>query len=349
MSKYFSLFVLLLLLHSCSDSPTAPHTVPWQEINNGLPDYGFGGFHYSNVKCIAFNGNTIFAGCNEGVYTSSDDGNSWTAKNTGLPDKGLPDKPYVNCIAVKDNIVFIGTDGHGVFRSTDNGNSWISKNIELIDTNVKSIAVNDNYLYVGTGSGVFVSSNNGDNWTDNGNQWLANENAIPGTDINSIVPYENEIYVSARLFGVYKSSDNCNSWKETTGAQFWSGISPNCLAIIDNAFFVGINTGVLLSTDKGKTWTPKNKGTSLPATGTFIVKCIVGKENMLLLGTEDRGLYISTDKGENWKSVGPYKTYSPHPNPQAFYAWINSIVIHNDYVYIASNYGVHKAPLSEFR
>lgn len=347
MLKYFSLFILVLLLHSCSESPTAvPYSVPWQEVNNGLPDYGFGGFHYSNVKCIAFNGNTIFAGCNEGVYTSSDDGNSWTAKNTGLPDKGLPDKPYVNCIAVKDNIVFIGTDGHGVFRSTDNGNSWISKNIDTIHTNVKSIAIKDNYIYVGTRNGIFVSSDNGENWTDNGNQWTAKENAIPGTDINSIVPFENEIYVAARTFGVYKSSDNCNSWKETTGVELLSPVSPNCLTINDNTFYIGTDIGTFLSTDKGKTWTSKNLGSQLNNLGPF-VNCIAAKGKTLIIGTIDNGVFLSTDKGENWKEIGPYTMYSP--NPQIYSPWVFSIIVHNDYVFVASNYGVHKAPLSEFR
>ena len=69
------------------------------------------------VMCLAINGNNIFAGTQgNGVYLSSNNGNSWAAMGlTGY---------VVKAIAISGNNIFAGTDqGGGVFLFTNNGSS----------------------------------------------------------------------------------------------------------------------------------------------------------------------------------------------------------------------------------
>jgi ligand-binding sensor domain-containing protein len=55
-------------------------------------------------------GNTLYAGTNGGVFKSTDDGNNWSAVNTGLSNTSI------RALAVDgNNTLYAGTDGGGVF------------------------------------------------------------------------------------------------------------------------------------------------------------------------------------------------------------------------------------------
>ncbi len=75
-----------------------------------------------NIKSFAVSGNNIFAGGAGGVFLSTNNGNIWTAVNTGLADTA------VYALAINGNNIFAGTYGAGVFLSTNNGFSWTAVN-----------------------------------------------------------------------------------------------------------------------------------------------------------------------------------------------------------------------------
>jgi len=70
------------------------------------------------VTCFATKGNYVFAGTCGGVFLSTDNGNSWTEKNTDLTIQS------VQAIVTSGNNIFVGTYLGGVFISTNNGGSW---------------------------------------------------------------------------------------------------------------------------------------------------------------------------------------------------------------------------------
>jgi len=86
------------------------------------------------VKCLAINSSGhIFAGTagginalrvlGDGVFRSTDNGDSWTQVNTGLTNES------VGCLAINSSgHIFAGTYGGGIFRSTDNGGTWTAVN-----------------------------------------------------------------------------------------------------------------------------------------------------------------------------------------------------------------------------
>lgn len=113
----------------------------------------FGGDVYS----LATSGTYLFAGTNEGVYLSTNNGTSWTAVNSGLTNLN------VQYLAVSGTNLFAGTLGGGVFLSINNGTSWTSTG--LSNNAIHALAVNGTNLFAGTNDGVFISSSNGVSWT----------------------------------------------------------------------------------------------------------------------------------------------------------------------------------------
>ena len=99
----------------------------------------------------------------------------------------------------------------GVFRSTDNGQSWVEINHDVIQTDVRALAINSSgHIFAGTyfGGGVFRSTDNGDSWTPV-NNGLACGN-IWSLAIDSLA--RSLLELQAAEDGVYRSTDNGDSW-----------------------------------------------------------------------------------------------------------------------------------------
>src|SRR5674476_1509021 len=120
----------------------------WTAVNNGLPNNWNEAWQSSLVNTMATQGNNVYAGIivsddaltfEDGVYLSSNHGNSWTAVNYGLPHGMM-----VTTIAIQGNNIYAGMRRKGVYLSSDNGSTWKATNNMLIDTSVWAIAIQEN-------------------------------------------------------------------------------------------------------------------------------------------------------------------------------------------------------------
>jgi len=120
----------------------------------GLRDIGYTGYIFwiptwsDPVSALYVSGNNIFQGTSTGVYVSDDGGVGWIQRNSGLINK-----EYVKAFTLRENNLFAATLGGGVFLSTNNGITWNGVNTGLKETDVSSLTVSDNFLYVGTNWG----------------------------------------------------------------------------------------------------------------------------------------------------------------------------------------------------
>jgi len=104
------------------------------------------------VNAIAINGNNIVAGTqSDGIYLSSDNGSTWGTANTGLTYSN-----GITSVAINGSDIFAGTTYYGVFSSLNNGSNWTSSNFGLTDSTITSLAICGNYIFAGTGTGVWV-------------------------------------------------------------------------------------------------------------------------------------------------------------------------------------------------
>ena len=86
--------------------------------------------------------------------------------------------PYigtVRCFAVSNTNFFAGAAGGGVFLSTNNGTDWTAVNSGLTENDVLSLAVSGTNLFVGTISGGVFLS------TNNGTAWTAVDSGLTNT------------------------------------------------------------------------------------------------------------------------------------------------------------------------
>ncbi len=143
----------------------------------------FDGIFYSNDNCKSWNdrsfgltggvyddilisGTDIFTAGHNDVFISSDNGISWSFANSGITT------PWINAFAVLDTFVFAGTWGKGIFRYSKRNAQWEEVNNGLTSYYIYAFASHGPNLFAGAGEyfgneeGVFLSTDNGTNWTD---------------------------------------------------------------------------------------------------------------------------------------------------------------------------------------
>ncbi len=294
--------ILLLSLILCKSNgyimanPMAPNdTAAWTQV--GLTD--------KLVLTFAMMGTNIFAGTEEGIFLSTNDGTSWTPINNGIPNFH-----WVTSLAVDGTKLFAGTDDEGVYLSTNNGTTWSPANNGLINTWVTSLAVSGTDLFAGTqgglwgtnGGGVYCSTDHGANWfevnngltdtsisalavmgtnlfagtntagvflsTNNGTSWSSVNNDIPHNwGIEAFAVNDSNLYVSSEAYGIFVSTNNGIVWSAIDSGYNYS----NSIATDGSNLFIGGSSGVFLSTKSGKDWNQLNVGLSDTLVSTLAV------------------------------------------------------------------------------
>jgi photosystem II stability/assembly factor-like uncharacterized protein len=270
----------------------------WTNFSTGL----------GNKQIYSFTNNStnLFAGTfGYGLYTSTDNGLSWTQAGIGLNNR------VVYALTMFGNYLYAGTD-IGVWRTSNNGaywsliglnnneiyslasnqtrafaglhlsglfyssggTSWFISSLNAI--NIKSIAVNGNFILAGAGgnAGVFLSNNNGNNWT--------------GTSLNNKSVYSLALDGSNAYAGtgggVYYSRDSGYTWTRSP----LNNDLVYSLAVAGSVVYAGTElNGVFLSTNNGLNWSQLNDG--LP-TGITIYSLYL-YNNYVYAGASQNGVY----------------------------------------------------------
>ena len=216
----------------------------WTKIDNGLvcytPPMGQG-IGDSIIYALGVFGKNLFAATDVSVCLSTNEGTSWT--ETGLT------RSDVKAFAFIGTNLFAATAYHGIFRSNDNGTSWTAVNTGLSvpdtsndslvywNTNVNCLAASGANLFVGTSvNGIFLSTNNGDNWT-----------AVDSGMYNSVYAFAfsgKNIFAGTWGRGVLLSTNNGASWATVNSGLTDSSLGVYALTIIGNNLFAGTSRGV---------------------------------------------------------------------------------------------------------
>jgi photosystem II stability/assembly factor-like uncharacterized protein len=294
----------------------------WTAVNNGL------GAYQTYINALEISGTKLLAGTDAGLCSSTDNGNHWVTEY---------DYERINCIAVHDSTIFVGTPG-GMLRLAGDGTPWEDDNVGFtldgsgIPPSIFSVAFDGLYTFAGTSAGAFVSSDNGRIWTDvnnglpslyrdifsfasigsklfastwhgvflsanNGSSWIPTSSGIVGSDPRSIAGIGSKIFVQMDS-SIFVSSDNGTTW-----AMADSGL-PNraiwSITVIDSDLCAVTNGGIFLSSNDGKSWRSIN-GCVMDT--TYPTKLIVSGSN-LIVATQSSEFFLSTDKGASWKITG---------------------------------------------
>ncbi|MBV6421056.1 MAG: hypothetical protein DAHOPDDO_02325 [Ignavibacteriaceae bacterium] len=299
------------------------------------------------VFSLTVSGTSLLAGTVNGVFRSTDYGDTW---NLTLPPTILPfvDDFALDSIVRGNRNLYAGGQG-GVYISKDDGINWQAINSGLENSEVRSLAVIPNetegsILLAGTTEGIFRSSDNGESWAPSG---------LTNLKVYAITVFKDEADSTIILTGIdreytnlsnciFHSSDNGQSWIESSSPTLWAG----SFAIIPNEtngmnIFSGTYSSVYLSTNNGSDWTHISAGLnrSVYSLATYLNGA---SGNNIFAGTIFGGVFLSTNNGANWTAVNSGLSYEND--------YIYSLAVLDQYIFAGTlnpDGGVWRRPLSE--
>ena len=314
----------------------------WKTTNAGLTwKPVFDSEHIASIGAIAVapsEPNVIYVGSGEpdmrsdisygnGMYKSTDAGATW--KHIGLEDTR-----QIGSILVDPrdaNLVYVAAMGHsygpnaerGVFRSTDGGATW--KKILFKDENTGAIDLafdpqNTKTIFAalwqtrrppwnvyppsnGPGSGLYKSTDGGDNWTQITNGLPTEGRGRIGV---AVAPSNsNRVYaiVDAKNGGLYRSDDAGQTWKLADNESriwgrgwYFGGVTVDT----KNSDIVYVmNTSTYRSTDGGQSFTAI-KGA--PGGDDYHTLWIEPNDPKRMILGSDQGVVVSVDGAQSWSS-----------------------------------------------
>lgn len=235
----------------------------------------------NEVIGLAVVGSRIVAGTYEGVFISSDSGESW------LPADGIPVRSTSRKPVLLGSVVLVSTI-NGFFRSDDGGVTWSPVASSGLPSGLQRIAleVHDNALYLssGEGNGIFRSD-------DTAATWRAVNRGVTNTVIESLAVQGDMLLAAALEDGGFASDD---------GGTTWRRFGPGGTESVIRGFFVHGDTIISessgsssLTTDGGATWRQIPQESPVASTMTLHRGATIGANSRNLLRLN----------GTNWETV----------------------------------------------
>lgn len=285
--KFAKYFLTIWVLSFGYDAAFA-QTDFWQPTNG--PDGGT-----VNVVAINKSNGYIFAVVESvGMMRSTDNGMSWTPKNSGLTSTS------VQAIAINaKGELFAGTSSQGVFRSTDHGESWVQVNtgIAASNLNIRSLAVDSSNgeLFAGASSSGLYRSR------DNGNTWTPLPTGLTGAvtiQVLAINPASGIVFAGTDNRGILRSTNNGDTWTRIDTSSIYKNVRALVVtasgAVFAGADSASVKRAILRSTDNGESWE------QVLAPSSSVAWFALNSSDHIWGGTTGSGIYVSSDNGGNW-------------------------------------------------
>ena len=217
-------------------------TAQWTKIN-AIPA--------QKIVALAVYGDTILAASGTALlYKSADNGVIWT------PVTVSNENISITTIDVIDNIIYLGTAVNGIFSSADNGLTWMKKGTNLLT--VSGIEKQGDNLYASTlGTGVFI-------YSQNTNNWIPFNNSLPTYSVNvfTILSTAGSLLIGAGANGtLYRYDFNNSQWDEE---YYYDILRPGLLInklIYDADVIFAVNGNRIIRSDNdGLNWTDDKAG-----------------------------------------------------------------------------------------
>lgn len=273
------------------------------------------------VQLLMFFSSLLIGQDNVLLYRSTDGGNTWSPSA-----KGLPTTDRIDLILQDGQMIYALTESNGLYRSKDEGASWYQPGFAmLLPPKIDALHRHNGLLFAGTyKNGVYVS-------VDQGNHWIAANKGLTDATIRAFASMGKMLLVGTNA-GLFFSVDNGQQW-----SQLSTRMQVNAIEVIGESIFVATHRGLMVSKDGGEQWSWMKEGVAIqqltlvgerlyattfgqsilkyhaeknawqdataefPAEG-FYTRILYSSREALFV-TQDQGLLVSKDRGENWKAL----------------------------------------------
>ncbi|MBS1493666.1 MAG: T9SS type A sorting domain-containing protein [Bacteroidetes bacterium] len=212
----------------------------WTSLNNGLSGNDL------KVYSIMKSGATLFIGTYNGIFNSTNDGQTWIANSFHGTQKLVVTMNQIN------GVLFAGCSPStpSLSKSTDGGNTWSTVAYFSFQAEVFDIYIDGTSIYLGTGHGVHRSTNNGLNWT------VLNNGLGADPYVSSIIRVGSALFCT-QMFGgrgLFRSYDNGANWVDVTGLYF---------IFSDFNDVINFNNNIFVATSSAIYYQPQSQLTSV--------------------------------------------------------------------------------------
>jgi photosystem II stability/assembly factor-like uncharacterized protein len=190
----------------------------------------------------------------------------------------------------------------GVFLSADNGTNWTAANTGLTNISVSSFIVNGTNLFAGTGGGVFLSTNGGTSWAEV-------DSGLTNTGVLALAISGTHLFAGTYR-GVFASSDNGNGWSSTE-LRDTHGRIPVIKALAASSsglVFAGSDGALFRSADNGSSWSPVFTRLTSELSTDFL-SLAVNSSGYIFAGIGTRG-FTSSELGGVFRSTDGGRSWS---------------------------------------
>ncbi len=322
-----ALFISTFLFGCSSSDSSSSNTGQW-ELTNLASNINFGRI------CSA--SNTIFITDGIVIHRSTDNGDSWSAVDTGLNNVISYDIFVINGIihlSATKNIG--GSYATNYYKSTNNGDSWIEVWNNLANDNL-GYGFPKRIFYVGSklfGAVIYgfdntkiVSS------ADNGITWNLLPNTFNTTEMVQFDYFENNFmfdgsnYYLTDTSGIYKSNDGVNFTLINNVPNGGVRYSTN----LGNKIYITPITGVQVTSNNGVSWTDINNGIEYVAGSPFPLNFLYSNGQNIYTGGAS-GVFVLNNT--SWNQVG------------SNIEQVRKITSNNNYIFVKAQGGLYRYAL----
>lgn len=230
--------------------------------------------------------------------------NSWIRTSSGLGNN------VILSICKQSNTLYVGTESQGVFKSDNDAQSWqATPNHSFFALSPAwSMASLDTFVFVGLkGQGILRIS-------PNSNEWKVVNNGLSNKYIQDLKVFGGKLYATSKGAGIFISSNYGENWLPFVANQGIDDKNINCIAQDDQHFYCGsegsnssIDSGVAFIISKsGKSWNLINNGFIRNGSILEGIYAIEAKNDLIYAGTDNVGLFKSSNYGESWERIHNY-------------------------------------------
>lgn len=229
----------------------------------------------------------IFAGTSRlGIFSSSDQGDHWNPEGGASPRIIFFSSLNTN---TPGSIYFVGAYTDGLFYSINQGSSWMTVPRPFRNMDVTGVTMDvSGKIFISGFPGSILRSENGPTG------WVIINNGLPQVTVNSVIAVGNTLLAATHGKGIYRSSDQGNSWLPTSLDRYFVRkiFSHPFLGL----FAATLGNGLFRSTDNGLHWFPA--GTEIER--FYIFDFISGPNGWLYIAADTSGVWTSSDGGQHW-------------------------------------------------